>query len=237
MTQLQPYLYAVDGEMIAEKALIILPEIYGVQDFTRELAQKVQSELGWTGYVLDHFYAVTGKVQTFDYSDTSAGMAVMQQMTGEAYLSLLGEAIDEVMACQPGLVRLAIWGFCFGGKLAYLSGVDTRVTDIVSFYGGASLAPDFYDGKSVVEALTQKRMEDKNLRILAAFGKNDEMIPALDVENIRSQLEQAKITREVNTYPAGHAFFNEDRKDRYVQVASDQAWQDIIKFLSDSSLS
>jgi len=232
MTQLQPYLYATDGEVVSEKALIILPEIYGVQDFTRELAQKVQSELNWTGYVLDHFYAVTGKVQTFDYSDASAGMAVMQQMTGEAYLSLLDKAIGEVMARQPDLVRLAIWGFCFGGKLAYLSGVNTRVTDIISFYGGASLAPGFYEGQSAVEALTQRRMGDKNLRILAAFGKNDEMIPASDVESICSQLERAKVACGVNTYPAGHAFFNEDRKDRYVQAASDQAWQDVFQFLS-----
>lgn len=231
MTQLQPYLYTPDSIVSVERALIILPEIYGVQDFTRELASKVQADLNWTGYVLDHFFAVTGRVQTFDYSDVAPGMEIMQRMSGEAYLELLGKAIDEVTDRQPQLRRLAIWGFCFGGKLAYLSGVNERVSDIISFYGGESLEANFYAGQSAVGALTQARAQDKNLRILAAFGESDELIPAIDVENIKNQLEQAQISAKVNSYPAGHAFFNQDRREHYVQAVANLAWQDVGNFL------
>ncbi len=232
MTQLQKYLYAAGNVAAPKKALIILPEIYGVQDFMRELAHSAQAELGWTSYVLDHFFAVTGKVQTFDYSDPSPGMKIMQQMTGEVYLSLLDKALRDIRARQPELERIAVWGFCFGGKLAYLSGANHSITDIISFYGGASLAPDFNAGRSVIEALATERAHDRNLRILAAFGEYDEMIPAADVSEIHNQLDQAEIHADVRMYSAGHAFYNEDRLDRYDELAAKKAWDDVKCFLA-----
>lgn len=231
MTQLQDYLYAAGDVVSEEKAIVILPEIYGVQDFTRELAGKVQAELGWTGYVLDHFYAETGQVQTFSYDDATPGIEIMNKMTGEKYLALLEKAIAEIHKRQPKVQRIAVWGFCFGGKLAYLSGAQKEVTDIVSFYGGASLADNFYGDNSVIGALSQTRSNDAGLRVFAGFGENDEMIPAADVSMIHEQLDRAGISTEVRVYTAGHAFFNEDRKDRYVETAAKQAWTDVQKFL------
>jgi carboxymethylenebutenolidase len=231
MTQLTNYLYAAGKVAAEDKALIILPEIYGVQDFTRELAAKVQSELGWTSYVLDHFYAETGKAQIFDYDDAAPGMAIMQKMTGEKYLTLLDKALAEVQKLQPHVARIAIWGFCFGGKLAYVSGVDRRVTDIVSFYGGASLEPGFYQQLSSFWALIDERHHDDALRIFAAYGRDDAMIPATDVATIQDLLEKEKIQHEVRLYNAGHAFFNEDRTDRYDATAAQKAWADVRKFL------
>lgn len=232
MAQLTKYLYAANEVAAEDKALIILPEIYGVQEFTRELSSKVQTELGWTSYVLDHFYAETGEVQTFSYEDAAPGIKIMNKMTGEKYLALLEKAIAEISKRQPNVARIAVWGFCFGGKLAYVSGVQEKVTDIVSFYGGASLAADFYQGGSVIDALAKVRQGDDTLQVFAAFGENDEMIPASDVSTIHERLEQAGIDTEVRVYAAGHAFYNEDRTDRFVAAAAQKAWTDVSRFLS-----
>lgn len=231
MSQVTDFLYAHTQASQSKAALIILPEIFGVKDFTRELAAKVQTELGIDSYVLDHFYAVTGKVQTFAYDDMS-GAEIMDQMTGELYLPHLARAVALVRERQPELERLVIWGFCFGGKLAYLSGVNPAITDIVSCYGGASVSPGFYAGDSAVQALARARHQDKALRVLGIFGEHDPMIPSADREKIHSLLTEAKIQHEIKVYDAGHAFFNADREDRYVQSAAEQAWEDISAFLS-----
>ena len=231
MSQIADFLYAHSEAPQSKTALIVLPEIFGVKDFTRELAAKVQTELGIDGYVLDHFFAVTGKVQTFAYGDMS-GAEIMDQMTGELYLPLLAKAVALIKERQPELERLIIWGFCFGGKLAYLSGVNPAVTDIVSCYGGASVAPGFYAGDSAVQALARARHQDKTLRVLGVFGEHDPMIPAADREKIHALLDEAKIHHDIKTYDAGHAFFNADREDRYVQSAAEEAWSDISAFLS-----
>lgn len=234
MTHLAPYLYATSKESSSKtRALILLPEIFGVKDFTRDLAAKVESEIpGWKAYVLDHFYAVTGKVQTFEYGDIASGSAIMQQMRGEQYIELLKEAIAKIQLCQPHIERLAIWGFCFGGKLAWLSGSLREVTDIVSFYGGASLVPGFWSGVSAFDALLTARYNDDRLSVFAAYGQDDSMIPANDRQEIQAALENARIRNQIQVYDAGHAFFNDDRSDRYNQPAAQVAWTDVKRFLS-----
>jgi len=232
MSKLTEFLYAAsDATADSEKAIIILPEIYGVKKFTRNLADSVENETGWSSYVLDHFYAVTGQVQEFDYTDMAGGSSIMDQMTGELYLPLLESAIGTIRARQPDLRRLAIWGFCFGGKLAYLSGVNPRVTEIISFYGGASSVPGFYAGDSAVTALSRARQGDTALRILAGYGVDDPMITADDRQKVDAALTVAKLTHKFNIYRAGHAFFNQDREDRYNAIAAQAAQADVWGFL------
>lgn len=231
MTQVTEYLYAADTVAQPNRALIILPEIYGVQRFTTDLAERVAKETGWTSYVLDHFYAVTGRSEAIDYDNSARGIEIMQQMTGEKYLELLKKAINEVQQRQPELKRIAIWGFCFGGKLTWLSGVIPEVTDLISFYGGASLAPDFWEDKSTFEALLSAHEADEKLRIFAAYGEHDPMIPASDRQTVEAGLKAAKLDYQIHTYDAGHAFFNVDR-DTYVEPAAQQAWQDVSAWLA-----
>lgn len=230
--QLTDYLYTPPTAGNPDKALIILPEIFGIQDFTRDLANQVAQETGWSGYVLDHFYAVTGKAEVIDYDDSARGLDIMQLMTGEKYLDLFLATLAEVKNRQPKLRRLAVWGFCFGGKLAWLSGTQADVTDIISFYGGASLASDFYHGQTVIEALCEKRQGDANktLRAFGAFGEDDPMIPASDRAKIDRALTQAGIAHQLNIYKAGHAFYNDDR-DKYVVAAAKRAWADVMIWL------
>ena len=102
----------------------------------------------------------------------------------------------------------------------------------MSFYGGASLAPDFYQGKSAVQALAEARTNDRNLRVIGLFGEKDELITVEDREGIRDALSEVHITCEIATFAAGHAFFNQDRSDRYDQAAAQEAWRCAKDFLA-----
>ena len=229
-----PYLYvSPDSNTSSQHAVIVLPEIYGLNDFVRSVADRAAQELGAIGVGLDHFYAVDNQVHTIGYDEHEKGVKLMQAVTGETYLSLLGKTIDSIIGEYPSVVDITVLGFCFGGKLAYLSGVDKRVTTIVSFYGGASLAPDFYQGKSAVRSLVDARKDDADLRVLGLFGEQDELIPLQDREAIHDTLSGAGIQCEIRALKAGHAFFNQDRADRYNASAAEVAWRDsVIPFLT-----
>lgn len=227
-----PYLYRSASSIeTSARAVIVLPEIFGLNDFVRSVADRAARELQCIGVGLDHFYAANGQVNKIGYDEHDKGVSLMSQVTGAKFLDLLSTAIDTLQAEFPGVVEIVVMGFCFGGKLAYLSGVDQRVQTIVSFYGGASLAADFYQDNSAVEALAAARRQDSTLRVLGLFGQRDELIPESDRTEIRQILSQANISTQMQLYPAGHAFFNHDRPDRYVESAAEQAWMDIRSFL------
>ncbi len=232
MSQITEYLYASDSIASLDQAVLVLPEIYGLKPFAKQLADRCGSELFMTGYALDYFYALTGTANDFDYqAGAERGIELMRQMTGEKFIELLNQAIETIHERQPGLKHLVVIGFCFGGRLAYLSGANHTVTGIASFYGAGSNEPNFYEGYSAIESLANNRRNTTHLRVMGLFGTHDDSIPAADRQAIASKLAAAGIPTLIKEYDAGHAFFNADRADRYNQAAAEQAWQDFKNWL------
>ncbi len=232
---LSDFLYASPKSRESRSAILILPEIFGLKPFAKDLADRFTSEVGIRGYALDYFFAITGQSNNLDYqADIDRGVELMRQMTGEEFLDIFQQAVELMRDEQPDLQRLVVVGFCFGGRLAYLSGCHSAVTDIVSFYGAGSVDPSFYQGLSAIQALTQKRAKQSSLRVMGLFGEQDESIPASDRELIEHSLIEADIQIDIHTYQAGHAFFNDDRPDKYNATAATQAWSDINRWLKVS---
>ena len=230
--KLTPYLYvSPKSTKDSTQAIIVLPEIYGLNKFVRSVADRVAEEFGCIGVGLDHFYAVAGQASDIDYDDHLTASSLAGQMTGEKYLELLSQAIKELQAKYPSIQKFTIIGFCFGGKLAYLSGVLPEVNRVVAFYGGGSLEPDFYHSWSAVMALAETRQGDSDLKVMGIYGNQDEFIPELDGATVQRALESAGINVTIKQYPAGHAFFNHDRDNRYVPAAAEAAWDDVKAFL------
>lgn len=228
----QPYLYS-NIKHVSHRAVVVLPEIFGVTDFIKGVVDKCAEEFQMPAYALDHFYAVTGKFEVFDYAkDAERGMAIMNQMTGEQFMNLFTQALDEIQAEQPDIQEFIVLGFCFGGRLAYLSGVDKRVSRVVSFYGGQPHKEGYYKGMTPVGALAEARKGDEGLAVLGLYGGQDASIPAEDRAKTKQLFGQAGISYTEKVYEqAGHAFFNNARPTMYSAQAAAEAWQAVIDFI------
>lgn len=230
----QEYLYTSNHYTgSSDTAVIVLPEIFGLTDFITSTADRFADEFKISSYALDFFYQLTGKLNKFDYeSDMQKGVELMQQMRGEDFLQIFNDAVNNVMSDHPEVKNFIVCGFCFGGRLVYLTGLNENVKSIISFYGAGANGLDYIQGRSCIESLASKRTNDSSLRILSLYGGTDESIPTEDRAKTKSLLEEANIIYREVLYPeAGHAFFNNQRPDRYNPEASGAAWCEIISFL------
>lgn len=217
----------------ADTAVIVLPEIFGLTDFITGVADKFSNEFMMPAYALDFFYQLTGEPNKFDYSnDMQKGVELMQQMTGDDFLIIFNDAIEKIVTNYPSIQSLVVCGFCFGGRLAYLSGLNSKVNKIISFYGAGANEPNYIDGKSCIEALSVKRTNDSTLSILSLYGGNDTSILVEDRAKTKQLFTSENINyREVIYADAGHAFFNNQRAQMYNSKASELAWQKIVEFI------
>lgn len=217
----------------SDTAVIVLPEIFGITDFITRTADRFAEEFQCHSFALDFFYQLTGTPNKFDYeSDMQRGVELMQQMRGEDFLMIFNDAIEQITATYPSIQNFVVCGFCFGGRLAYLSGLNDMVKKIISFYGAGANQPNYIEGKSCIDALSNKRSNDPALSVLSLYGGIDESIPTEDRLKTKSLLDEAGINFKEVVYPeAGHAFFNDQRADRYDSDASNAAWENIISFL------
>ena len=227
----QPYLYA-NTKHQATRAVLVLPEIFGITDFIKGVTERFADEFSMPAFALDHFYSVTGKAEVFDYyGDMSRNMAIMNSMKGEEFYRLFRQALDDIQAEYADITEFIVVGFCFGGRLAYLAGMDKRVAKIISFYGAQPHLAHYFEGKSPVEALVDAR-RDSELQVLSFYGGQDESIPAEDRTKTKALLEEAKLSYRAEVFEqAGHAYFNDSRAERYNVEAATESWEIIKGFI------
>ncbi|MGV0906697.1 dienelactone hydrolase family protein [Mycobacterium novum] len=115
--------------------LILLQEIFGVNDYIRDMADQFAEE----GYVVlapDMFWRSERRVE-LDYDD--AGVARGLQLYGEMDVELAIQDIgDTVKALRSNTAQaggVAAVGYCMGGLLAYLSALQLPIDGAVSYYG------------------------------------------------------------------------------------------------------
>jgi carboxymethylenebutenolidase len=214
----------------SNQAIIVLPDIYGVTDYAKETSEELANQFRRPVYMLDYFYQLTGQTNNISQSNSEVALSLMQKMTGEDFVTIFNKCVKEISYAQPNLVEISVVGFCFAGRLAYLTGLEPKVNKIVSFYGAGVHTPNFYKGQTVLGALENARNGDTILKILAFYGTLDESIPESDRVKTQKELQSAGIEYGAKEYEAPHAYFQPGR-DNYTEVAAESSWQDIKNFL------
>lgn len=208
------------------EAIIMLPDIFISTDYATKTATEFAKEFNQPVFMLDYFYQLTGQKNAFSPAEPDRPFELLQKMMGEDFTSIFQQCLRAIQGEYPAIKSLSVIGFCFGGRLAYLSGLEPMVKNIVSFYGAGAHQPNYIDGKTPIEALIAARSGDAELRVISFYGTQDTTIPESDRDLTQKSLVQAKIAYTARRYAAGHAYFQPGR-DNYDEAASQSSWQDL----------
>jgi carboxymethylenebutenolidase len=118
-----------------------------------------------------------------------------------------------------------VLGFCFGGRIAFLSSAEEQgLAGVVGFYGRLSMR----EGETwPVPAEEVKRMRAP---VLGLFGGDDPGIPPSDIAAFEKAVTDAKVKHQIETYAgAPHSFF--DRTFNEHKAECDDAWRRVLAFM------
>jgi carboxymethylenebutenolidase len=140
------------------------------------------------------------------------------------------EIIDDVDAtvAQLGLDRLAILGFCMGGRNTYLlAGARPQRWRAAGVFYGGNIMKAWGDGPSPFDRTPQIACP-----MIGFFGDDDTNPSPEDVRRIDAALTEHGKRHEFHTYAgAGHAFVNFTNPERHRPEAAAEAWQKMLAFL------
>lgn len=149
--------------------LVVLQEIFGVNEHIRELCDKFSS-FGYTVIAPALFDRVEQGVELgYDKPAFSKAREIRQQISIENTLLDIGAAVRFLSKHYPNN-KIGISGYCWGGTLAWLAA--TRLDSIsatVCYYGGQ---------------IVDYKNEKPRCSVLMNFGENDTGIPLTDVKAI-----------------------------------------------------
>ena len=122
--------------------------------------------------------------------------------------------------------RLASFGFCIGGHLAFRAAFESQVKAAICCYPTGIHTGKL--GRGVADSL--ERLANIQGELLLIFGTQDRHVPLDGREKILQHLRDASISHQTLIYEANHTFMRDDGY-RYDPVATDNAWAEIIAFL------
>jgi carboxymethylenebutenolidase len=190
-------------------AVVVIQEIFGVNAHIRAVTDSYAAE-GYVAIAPALFDRVRKGIE-LDYTPESMkeGFGYVQQLQQEKTLLDLGASLAVVKHAG----RVGVVGFCWGGKMAYVSACELPIACGVAYYGGG-----------IVRDLSKK----PRCPMLYHFGGKDTHIPASDVELIRA----ADSRGTFYIYPDADHGFNCDMRPSFNAEAAALARQRTLAFLA-----
>ncbi|MBP9854816.1 MAG: dienelactone hydrolase family protein [Candidatus Omnitrophica bacterium] len=215
-------------DAIQEKrpGVIVVHEWWGHNEYVRTRA-KMLAELGYVALAIDMY----GDGKQADHPDQAGAFSQETNKNMDVAKGRFLAGLD-VLKNNPHVDgnNVAAIGYCFGGgTVLNMARLGADLKGVVSFHG--SLASNIKAAPGDVKA-----------KILVCNGADDSFIPEADITAFKEEMDQAKADYEFINYPgAKHSFTNPDADMfaqkfgmpiAYNQVADEQSWTDMQKFLN-----
>ncbi len=199
--------------------IVVLPDVRGLHPYYEELALRF-AEAGVDAVAIDYFGRTAGPGLRGD------GFPFREHVEQTTYEGLLADVRAGAAAVREGGRVVAVFavGFCFGGRLAFLTPTfDIGMSGAIGYYGWPT-------GSRPNSPAPADVASEMRAPILGIFGGADEGITPDVVAAFEHALTGAGVSHELITYPgAPHSFF--DRKADDFSQASTNAWRRTLKFI------
>lgn len=173
-------------------AIVVVQEIFGINSHIRSVADGYAAE-GYVTIAPSLFDRVRRGIELgYSADDVQEGFGYVQQLQHEQIMKDLSAAIAVVKHAG----RVGMVGYCWGGKITYLSAAELPIACAVSYYGGG-----------IVQVLDKKPKRP----VMYHFAELDKHIPLSDVEKIK----EANPDGLFHIYPGADHGFNCDQRPSY----------------------
>ncbi|APR04464.1 dienelactone hydrolase family protein [Thauera chlorobenzoica] len=198
--------------------VLVVQEIFGVHAHIRDLCRRL-ARLGYLAVAPELFFR-QGDPRTLD----NVG-AILQEIVAKVpdaqVMADLDACADWAMARGGDPERLAITGFCWGGRITWLYAAhNPGLKAGVAWYGRL-------DGPR--SALTPRHPVDVaaalHAPVLGLYAGQDQGIPLADVNTMRGALQQAGSSSTIVVYPDAPHAFHADYRPSYRRDEAEDGWR------------
>ncbi|TQM67149.1 carboxymethylenebutenolidase [Actinomadura hallensis] len=198
--------------------VLLLQEIFGVGEYMEAVAEDLVA-LGYVVAAPDMFWRLEPDwAVRHDEEALPKGMSMVSRFDWEKGVEDAAAALAALKGL-PGVGKVGVLGFCFGGTLAYLLAARAEADSVVSFYGSG--VPGALGEIDAIRAPVQFH-----------FGGDDPYIPREDVAKVECAVA-GRDGMEIHVQEdGGHAFHNRKAPMFYQPEPAERAWRLTVDFLA-----
>ncbi len=202
--------------------VLVVQEIFGVHEHIKDICRR----LAHVGYcaVAPELFAREGDVSKLTDVNEIVTKVVSKVPDAQVMSDLDAAANWAAKTSHGDIARIAIVGFCWGGRIVWLYAAhNNKLKAGAAWYG--RLEGDKND-------LTPHNPIDYagafNTPIIGFYGGKDMGIPLDSIEKMRTALQVVGNGSEINVYPDAQHGFNADYRPSYNKAAAQDAWKKML---------
>jgi carboxymethylenebutenolidase len=206
----------------AHPVVLVVQEIFGLHEHIKDVCRRL-AKLGYLA-IAPELYARQGDVTKL--ASVEEIRKLVATVPDAQVMSDLDASLAWAARNRGDIDRLAITGFCWGGRITWLyTSHQPKVKVGVAWYGKLT------GGVSgLTPAFPLQLAGDLKAPVLGLYGGQDQGIPLDDVEKMEAALKQSGSASAIHVYAdAPHAFYADYRPSFRKEAATDgwrrlQAW-------------
>lgn len=223
-----------DGEMVAYRAtpagakappvVLVVSEIFGVHEHIADICRRLAKQ-GYLAIAPELFARYGDPRKIAGIPDIIA--TIVAKTPDAGVMTDLDACVAWAAGNGGNTARLAITGFCWGGRITWLYAAhNSKLKAGVAWYGRLDGEINERTPQYPLDLATQIKAP-----VLGLYGGKDQGIPANDVEAMREALKKAGGKSQIHVYPDAPHAFHADYRPSYRKDDAEDGWQRMLEWL------
>jgi carboxymethylenebutenolidase len=204
--------------------VMVIHEIFGVHEYIRDVCRRL-AKAGYLAIAVDMYIRHGEIAKMSDVADIMAGPVAAASDA---------EHMSDLDACAAWAARnggdpqrLAVTGFCMGGRTAWLYAAhNPQLRVAVAWYGPLEGAPAERQPKWPLDLAGQLKAP-----VLGLYGGRDQGITAEQIEEMKTALTLGGGKSKIHVFPNAPHAFHSDYRSTYQQDAAEDGWKRMLDWL------
>jgi carboxymethylenebutenolidase len=201
--------------------VLVVQEIFGVHEHIKDICRRL-AKVGYFALAPELYfrYGDPGKLE----SVPAIFSGIVSKVPDAEVMADLDASAAWAVRQGGDAARMAITGFCWGGRIVWLYAAhNPRLKAAAAWYGRLDGTPDPLTPKHPLDVV-----DELQVPVLGLYGGQDQSIPVSDVEAMRAALAKAGKPAEIVIYPDAPHAFNADYRPSYRKEAATDAWRRML---------
>lgn len=203
--------------------VLVIHEIFGVHEYIRDVCRRL-AKAGYLAVAIDMYIR---------HGETSKMLNVLEIMAGPVAAASDAEQMADLDAVAAWVAknggdpaRLAVTGFCRGGRTTWLYAAhNPNLKAAVSWYGPLEGAPNAKQPKWPIDLVDQLKAP-----VLGLYGGNDQGIDTDQIAEMRDALKKAGGVSTIHLFPDAPHAFHADYRPTYRKEAAAEGWKRMLEW-------
>jgi carboxymethylenebutenolidase len=205
--------------------VLVVQEIFGVHEHIKDVCRRLAKQ----GYlaVAPELYFRQG-----DVSKMKDINEILEKVVAKVPDAQVMKDLDSTVAWadtnKGDAKRVAITGFCYGGRITWLYAAHSpEVKACVAWYGRLQGVSGVNQPKHPIDLV-----KELIAPVLGLYGGKDQGIPVSDVEDMQNDLKAAQSKSEIVIYPEAPHGFHADYRQSYRKEAAEDGWKKMLAWFA-----